>query len=89
MDGGGQNSINVHIASFAGFGLTCVKASGSASSCPAWQKFLELNEGPGGPPDINSYKTIEGYFITGFVPGLGAGEPGIPDAGVYVLLLTK
>ncbi len=80
-------STNVHIISFSGFGITCVKAPGVAGSCPGWQRFQTLNSSN---PQINpSFKSIEGYFIHGFVPGVGGGEPGIPDGGVYVLLLTK
>lgn len=80
-------STNVHIISFSGFGISCVKAPGVSGTCPAWQKFMDLNAGI--PTINNSFKSIEGYFIRGFVPGVGAGDPGIPDGGVYVLLLTK
>lgn len=81
------SSTNVHIISFSGFGISCVKSPGVAGTCPAWQRFMDLNAGI--PTINNSFKSIEGYFIRGFVPGVGAGEPGIPDGGVYVLLLTK
>ncbi len=78
---------NVHVASFSGFGITCVKAPGVAGTCPGWERFQNLNLTN---PQINpSFKSIEGYFIKGFVPGVGSGDPGIPDGGVYVLLLTK
>lgn len=84
------SSIYVHISSFAGFVISCVEAplQGGAGQgrCPGWELLRDIN---GNPPGFSSTKTIEGFFITGFVPGLGGGEPGPPDAGVYVLLLTR
>jgi hypothetical protein len=84
------SSIYTHITSFAGFVISCVEAPlpGGAGQgrCPGWEKLKEINNNP---PGFNSTKTIEGFFITGFLPGLGGGEPGPPDAGVYVLLLTR
>ncbi|HUF38778.1 MAG TPA: pilus assembly protein TadG-related protein [Anaerolineales bacterium] len=84
-----NSSIYVHISSFAGFVISCVESPGAGNPgerCPGWERLKLIN---GDPPGFSSTKTIEGYFITGFVPGLGGGEPGPPDAGVYVLLLTK
>lgn len=93
-----NSSIYVHLVSFSAFVISCVESPGERHPdvppgpgsgnhrCPGWQALYEAN---GEPSSFNSVFTIEGYFVEGFLPGLGGGEPGPPDAGVYVLLLTK
>lgn len=76
-----------HIIGFAAFYISCVDAPGVTghSGCPGHDWAVDLDV-----IDHND-KTIEGYFVTGFIPGLSGGgsSGGGVDTGAYVLLLTK
>lgn len=71
------------IIGFSAFMITCVHSQGN-DNCPGREAFRSLNSGT---PGINSVKAIEGYFIEGYVPGMG-GDGGY-DAGVYNLLFRR
>jgi len=78
-----------HVMGFAIFYITCVDSPGvPGPECPGHQVARDMNSsylhGRG------SFKSIEGYFIEGFVPGVGggAGGGGI-DTGAYTLFLTR
>lgn len=79
-----------HIDTFAAFGISCVQGGEThkQDDCPGWTLFREKNAEIGVSIHPN-LKSIEGYFINGFLPGFKAGDPGVPDAGAYVLLLTQ
>jgi hypothetical protein len=89
--GTGASQTYYHITGFAAFYISCVKAPGV--SLPGWVKGGDC---PGhkyakdvGAIDKNE-KSIEGYFIQGFIPGFSGGALGEGvDTGIYVLLLTK
>ena len=72
------------VPGFAQFVVTCVVKSGPDNKfCPA-RTYA-------GIPDTgqwNSVNSIEGYFITGSVPGTSIDPDGF-DLGVYVISLTK
>ena len=58
---------------------------GAANSCPAKDEAIGI---PGTGID-NSTRTIEGYFVEGFVPGLSGRPSDGVDAGAYTLYLTQ
>ena len=76
----GASTTYYHVISFSIFVPTCVHWRGS-SSCLLSDQYRAA--GSLGPSD----KTIEGYFVEGFVPGLGG--KGEIDAGAYTLYLTR
>jgi hypothetical protein len=83
--GSGSQIAYFHVDTFAVFYITCVRKNENApnGSCPGIEKAKELN------PTIiqgNSYKSIEGYFLEGYIPGTG-GQCEWQDTGVYTLYL--
>ncbi len=75
---GGSATLYYHIITFALFKITCVDAP-PHGPCPG-------HEAAGLP---NNVKTIEGFFVRGFVPGLkGRPSDGV-DAGAYTLYLIR
>lgn len=74
-----------HVIGFAVFYIACVDAPGvPGPECPGHRVATDLGVIP------NNTKTIEGYFVTGFVPGLGGGPGGGGvDTGAYTLYLTR
>lgn len=82
--GGGTNALYYHVISYSAFVITCVDAPGvPGPTCPGKQAALDIN-----PSLPNNVKTIEGYFIEGYVPGLG-GACDLGDAGVYTIYLDN
>ena len=75
-----------HIISFSAFVITCVSDTpGAANSCPAKDEAIGV---PGSGIENNT-RTIEGYFVEGFVPGLSGRPSDGVDAGAYTLYLTQ
>jgi hypothetical protein len=73
-----------HIITFAAFYITCVDAPGvPGPECPGHKLATDLGVFP------NNTKTIEGYFVTGIIPGAGGGNCGGTDVGAYTLSLYK
>ena len=71
-----------HIETFALFYITCVRLN-NGDYCVGAERLETLN---GNEPSL---KSVEGYFITGTVPGLGGrGDPNV-DTGVYTFYLTR
>ncbi len=88
--GGGASSIYFHVVSFSPLVITCVDSPSAPKptfpECRARREAIAQN-----PPDQmwNPIKTFEGYFIEGYVPGLG-GRPGTCiDAGAYTIYLLR
>jgi hypothetical protein len=81
-----------HIITFAIFYVTCVNASGvHHGECPGHKVARDLGvfSSISGANATNP-KSIEGYFIQGFVPGLSGGPGGDDiDTGAYTLYLTR
>ncbi|HLF87816.1 MAG TPA: pilus assembly protein TadG-related protein, partial [Anaerolineales bacterium] len=73
-----------HIIGFAAFYITCVDTGGGGTGCPGHDAAVANDT-----DFAHNTKTIEGYFITGFVSGLGGGSSSGIDTGAYALLLTK
>jgi hypothetical protein len=82
----GTSTTYFHIDGFAGFLIT-VQAPDRSDPCPGRTAFQDVNRGRINWGTLNSIKTIEGYFIRDFVPGVGGS--GGPNAGALVLLLTQ
>ena len=83
-DYGGEDKY-FHIISFAVFHIECVSDVPS-KHCPLKDAAVAADLYKN-----NSVKTIEGYFLRGFVPGLSGtvpGEGGV-DAGAYVVYLSE
>ncbi len=75
-----------HIITFANFYVSCVNAPGvHHGECSGHKAARDLGV------IRNNTKTIEGYFIVGFVPGMGGGPGGGGgvDMGAYTLYLTR
>lgn len=70
-----------HIIDFTPFYISCVNLN-QHDACPGIEKAKELNPGVLGP----NTKSIEGYFLTGYTPGLGGRCEGIGSGG-YTLYL--
>ena len=83
IDGG---SLYYHIVTFSAFRITCVDAPGARppGGCPGHNAVKAVN--PGLHPN---FRTIEGYFIHGYVPGLSGKPGGGIDAGAYSIYLLK
>jgi hypothetical protein len=75
---GGSATLYYHVITFALFYITCVDAP-PYGPCPG-------HDAAGLPGNV---KTIEGYFVQGYVPGIkGKPSDGV-DAGAYTLYLTR
>ena len=76
------------IDAFALFYITCARRN-SSDTCPGAQRLFDLN------PSINPspFKSIEGYFLTGYIPGLGGRDDctgdDCPDLGVFTYFLSQ
>jgi hypothetical protein len=86
------NQSYFHIIDYALFYITCVR-KGPSGSCPGQTRFGELN-GPTGSGvynngDINSMRSIEGYFIDGVPPDAEGKCTGGVDTGLYTLYLDE
>jgi Flp pilus assembly protein TadG len=73
------------INAFAAFYITCVRRNNS-DDCPGAQTIFDLN-----PTTVNpsNFKSIEGYFVTGYIPGLGGRDEDNVDTGVYTFYLSR
>jgi hypothetical protein len=78
----GASATYFHIISFSLFVPTCVRSGGN-DSCPLYDQFRAADI-----LDPND-KTIEGYFIEGFAPGLEGQAGNGADAGAYTIYLTQ
>lgn len=80
-----------HIIKFSAFYITCVQTKNH--TCPGATQFYKENEGffKGGGDDITGadYNAIEGYFLTGYVPGLKGNCGDEIDTGVFTVYLNK
>lgn len=73
-----------HIITFAAFYISCVDAPGvPGPECPGHKLATDLGIFPA------NTKSIEGYFVTGIIPGTGGGNCGGIDLGAYTLGLYK
>lgn len=90
---GAGGGINFHIVSFSLFYISCVNAPGvPGPECPGHKYARDYGAFAAIPgAGANNPKTIEGYFIQGFVEGLGGdpSDPGGIDTGAYVFYLTR
>lgn len=77
---GSSSATHFHVIGFAPFYITCVSRNAS-QHCPGKDRAMSL-----GLASHNT-ATIEGYFLHGYIPGLG-GEGGI-DTGAYNLLIRR
>jgi len=73
-----------HIIDFSVFYISCVQTK--KGDCPAATEFFNLNHKDPKFPD--SYRAIEGYFVKGYVPGLGGDCEYDPD-GPYTIYLDR
>ena len=75
-----------HIITFAGFVIDCVSTGpGATKACP---KKTEAMGFPGSGIDNNT-RTIEGHFVTGFVPNVQGRPADGVDAGIWTLYLVQ
>jgi hypothetical protein len=81
--GSNGNTTYYHVMSFAMFVPTCVRATGADRDCWLYNYLDDL-----GGYVTPSTKTIEGYFIQGFVSDI-EGAPGGVDTGVYTVNLLR
>jgi hypothetical protein len=74
-----------HVITYSVFRITCVEAPGVPGNpdCPGKNAAQAAN--PGLIP--NNTKSIEGYFLEGYVPGLGGACEG-PGAGAWTIYLN-
>jgi len=80
---GGASETYFHVISFAGFVISCVDAP-PHGPCPGHDLAVALN------PSLNqNVKTIEGYFIGGYIPGMGGGPGSGADVATYVIYLIR
>jgi hypothetical protein len=84
----GNQAEYYHVRSFAAFYITCVRLSQNkpTGSCPGIEKAKELNPGAFLGSD---YKSIEGYFIEGYIPGIGGKGGTDLDTGAYTIFLDR
>lgn len=78
-----------HIITFAAFYITCVNSQGP--ECPGHKAARDLGVFASIPgSNASNPKTIEGYFIKGYIKGLegGPGGPNI-DTGAYTFYLIR
>ncbi len=79
-----------HIIDFAAFYITCVKVNPS-DSCPGQRRFAELNGQSGlriyNNGELNSMRSVEGYFVDGIPDDTSGKCTGGVDTGVYTLYL--
>jgi Flp pilus assembly protein TadG len=75
------------VASFAPFVVTCVDDGGGGPSCPARELLVSHLTGST-RAHWQSFKSIEGYFVSGFAVS-SAIDPDSFDLGVYVISLMK
>ena len=78
---GGVGKTYYHIISFSAFYITCVDAPGASNNCPGHENAVDNGI------FADNMKTIEGYFISGWVEGLGGS--GGADSDSRVFWLTK
>ncbi len=75
------------IVTFAAFFISCVDPNPPGwpnQKCPGHELATDYGVIP------HNSKTIEGYFVSGIIPGLGGGTPGGGiDTGVYTLKLIR
>lgn len=72
-----------HVVTFAGFYISCVNGGGvPGPECSGHKVARELGS------IKHNTKTIEGYFVIGFLPDVGGGGSNY-DTGAYVLKLTR
>lgn len=76
-----------HIEGFSAFYITCVRDK-SNKVCPGIQRAMDLNT------QLNngqkqSIRSIEGYFLTGYVPGLEGRDDYDFDTGVFTIYLDQ
>ena len=79
-----------HLKAFSVFYITCVQGKTPGGDCPGYSRFAELNDKKNGGniAGTESIKTIEGYFLTGYIPGLeGRGDP--TETGVFTVYLDE
>jgi hypothetical protein len=81
--GSNGNTTYFHVMSFAMFVPTCVHARGSDRDCPLYN-YLDSLGGYVTP----STKTLEGYFIQGFVSDVEGSPDGV-DTGVFTVDLLR
>jgi hypothetical protein len=81
--GSNGNTTYFHVISFAMFVPTCVRAAGNDRDCTLYNYLDDL-----GGYVTPSTKTLEGYFIQGFVSDI-EGAPGGVDTGVYTIALLR
>ena len=80
---GGTSTLYFHIISFSLFHITCVDAPGVPGHCPGHDAAVAAGA------IRNNTKTIEGYFVEGFAPGLDGRPSDGTDAGAWTLYLTR
>jgi hypothetical protein len=84
------------IFAFSAFYITCVRRN-NGDRCPGADQFLETNvydpqDNPAGlmsNGDASSYRSVEGYFLEGYIPGLGGRLEDDVDTGVYTYYLSR
>jgi len=80
-----------HIDHFSAFYITCVQKKNG--QCPGATQFYKDNEAyfKGGGDDItgNKYMAIEGYFLSGYVPGMKGNCGDEIDTGIFTIYLDK
>jgi hypothetical protein len=83
IESGGASTTYYHVIAFAAFYITCVDAPGvpGGHGCPGHNRAVSLGS------IRNNDKTIEGYFLRGYIPGL-SGDGGA-ETGVYNILLRR
>lgn len=86
IKGSSSSPTHYHISGFAAFYITCVSTAQN-EYCPGKARGVEAGVVPANTQGMSNAKTIEGYFLRGYVPGLG-GE-GDVDTGAYNLLFRR
>ena len=65
VDAGGASALYFHVVALAGFKITCVADEPNDTDCAGHNQLDSLN-----PSLPKSLKTIEGYFVKGYVPNM-------------------
>lgn len=74
-----------HIIGFAAFYVSCVDAAGVTGTCPGHDYAASQSQYD---DFADNTRSVEGYFIQGFIPGIRGASGGV-DTGAYVLKLTR
>ncbi len=82
IPGSGSKQLYFHIVAFVPFKITCVAGDPKSTDCDGHNQLVSLN-----PKLKNSFKSVEGYFVKGYIPEMGACENNNFYTGAYTVQL--